>query len=68
MVDWKKFVGPLIVGASVILVTPMLTGLVSGIAVLNTEMFGGLTIGGAIGSGLVAFGAMYVVNEYIMKM
>jgi hypothetical protein len=63
--EWKKWVRPLIVGVSVVLVTPMLAGLVDGIALLDTELFAGMTIGIILAAGVVAGVAQYVVDEYV---
>jgi hypothetical protein len=65
--EWKKFVGPLVVGVGVVLLTPLLAGLVDGVAILSTAIFAGLTIGSTLAAGVAAFVSMWVVNEYIMK-
>lgn len=64
--DWKKLAGPAIVGISVVLVTPMVAGLVDGIALLDTEILAGMTIGIALAAGVVAGVAQWAVNEWVM--
>lgn len=63
--EWKKLLKPLIVGVGVVLLTPMIAGLVDGVALLSMEIFGGLTIGGALAAGVAAFGMMWVVEKYM---
>lgn len=60
----KDYVQALILGAAVIILTPMLAGLVPDIVALQTKL-AGVTIEGILAAGVVALIASLAVEKYI---
>jgi len=63
--DQKKALGALLVGAGVLVGTPLISGLIAGIPFMDQALVAGLTVGGLLAAGVSAFAVTLAVEEWM---
>lgn len=62
--DTKEMLQTLVLGTGVVVLTPILSGLVAGVAILGTSILGLITIGGALAAGVSAFLVQWAIKSW----
>jgi len=64
-IDVKEVGMTTLLGTSVVVLTPIVSNLFASIPFMATDVFGIVTVGSAIGAGISAFGAGFVIDKYL---
>lgn len=65
-IDMKEIGKNLLLGSGVVILTPFLSGLVSGVQILAFEIFPGvISVGTALAAGVSAFGISYMIDKFM---